>query len=398
MAKKVKTNYEFDSNLFCKTGEVRIGGKKIITPIKSKNLGKLRQKFDIGNKVGGLNEIYKIFPSKTQYTKSGNVYRYAINDYRNDQKQMDKLTYTLRTMKNRAEEDDINLAFMGYDGEGFPDDDELRFLAIQSFIHSDILPLPIIKDIDKWIKPTKLDQYKDFLSRAYEEYSNLNDKPIMGIIPKFPPAFVKNLADFYIDNDITSFYFDFNCSSPTTQFYPILEFFRRLNDYDMLDESFVYSLNSGLGRASKNSDVINTKDILSFEYGFDALGRYDVPNLPPDVLKNIDTSTKRLRLFNKNDYGYYRLLTTEIDKIYPNDSTISLDELKNQSIRKSSSGKERINRTLPNLFNLEQKGLEARRLRQIIKEATSDTYIDQKKFIRDKDKQQIKNLRDGVMP
>jgi len=396
MSKKVEVKHKPDSNIFYKVGRIRVGGKKIDTPIKALELSKLRPKISIDEKFRGLNEIYKIFPQRTKLDKYGDTRIHSINDYRYDRNKMDNLTYHFESLKNKTNKDEVTICFLGFDGSTFPSDEELRFLGIESFIYSDIIPFPIITKLDDKIKASNFSEYKKFLNRVYDEYTTLNDKKLMGIIPKLAPAFIPELVNFYIDKDINSFFFDFDGSSPSTKYRDICEFFRTLHEYGMALDCFVYSLNSNIGRASRMENIIDSKDILSFGYGFDALGKHGAPKPPKEVFMRLDTSTKRLRLFNKEDYGYYRVLTTEIGNIYPKDSMIDLEDFLNIKPKKTKDGRWHIDTTIPNLFNIEQKGIETLRLRNIITNDESDNYIDSKKHIRDADKKKLKKMKSDV--
>lgn len=322
--------------------------------------------------------------------KEGKPWRYSVDDYRHDVRIQDELARNLNRLRSMARKDEITVCFLGFDGNTYPNNDELRFLANESFYHSDIVPLPIISKLKKRVNRSNFSEYKRFLQRAYEEYSTLNNKRLMGIIPNLSQAFVEDLVDFYVGKDMNSFFFDFDGSSPSTKYASIINFHKRLNDYGLVGDCFVYSLNSSIGRGPK--PVIEAKDILSYGFGFDVLGRYE----PPPIPSGVKPPTPRIRFFNKEDYGYYGILWSDIGSFYPKDSYIPLQTLKNVKPKPNKDGDPVIDYTVPSLLNLEQKGLETLRLRKVIDSGEIGHYIDSKKYINKKDKKNLMEMKNNV--
>lgn len=202
-----------------------------------------------------------------------------------------------------------------------------------------------------------------------------------------------DLVDFYVKNEVNAFFVDFECHNPITYKQPLLTCFRTLNENDMLDNSFIYAHNVSSGRFIKGRNVVNAKDVLSFGFGFDAVGRRHRGLTPPkEGWPKLDTLPNKLRLFNKNDYGYYKILNVnEIRGMYPVDSSIPVGVFtKNFSIKSS------IIQRCEKLFNIEQMGLEAFRLRQIIKDFEPKEYLNNKPYVKKQDIKHIKRFRDKI--
>jgi hypothetical protein len=357
--------------------EVSVDGKKFVTPIVSMEPKQLTKKDQLAPIAKGLNEIFHISPLKEI------IY---------DIEKQDKFNYRLQTEVNNTDPSkEINLCILEYPDVKYPLRDETEFILDTAFVFSDIVPLPALPKITKLIKnnETKFDNYKIFLEEAIHLLrGNSHNKPILGVIPNLAYGYIADLMEFYIENDINAFYVDFEGRNPLTYRQNLLRVFRKLKQHDMVEDSFLYAHNLNAGRTVKAVDVINAKDILSFGFGFDAMGRKHKPRkLPPTIAKKmIDTSLNRLRLFNKSDYGYYKITNpARIRDLYPEDSSVPLETL---SIGLSRDIR-RVKR-YEKVFNMEQQGLEAFRVRQIVKEYAPIPYLSGKEHVK---KEHIKLMK-----
>lgn len=356
--------------------EVSVDGKKFVTPIVSMEPKQLTQKDQLAPVAKGLNEIYHISPLKEII--------YNI-------KKQDKFNYNLQTEVNRTDTSkEITLCLLEYPNVKYPLRDETEFILDTAFVFSDIVPLPTFPKITKAIdNETKFDDYKIFLEEAIHFLKgNSHNKPLLGVIPNLAYGFIADLMEFYIDKDINAFYIDFEGRNPLSYRQNLLRVFRTLKDHEMVEESFLYAHNLNAGRVVKSGDVVNAKDILSFGFGFDAMGRlHKRRRLPPAVAsKMIDTSLNRLRLFNKSDYGYYKIMNpAKVRVIYPEDSSVPLGTLSNGLLGNIHSVKR-----YEKLFNMEQQGLEAFRVRQIVKEYAPIPYLSEKEHVK---KEHIKLMK-----
>jgi len=154
-----------------------------------------------------------------------------------------------------------------------------------------------------------------------------------------------------------------------------------------LDECYIHGINANIGKLSQKKEVINTKDIMGFGYGLSSLGRYK----SPPVGGEIDMSSRRIRVFNKEDYGCYRVTEEDrLDNLYPTDSKIPKDRMKDSLLNK-------MDYDIQRLFTSEQQGLEAYRLRKIIDGQDAMQYLDSKKYVDANEKLNIKKMHDDLI-
>ncbi len=195
--------------------------------------------------------------------------------------------------------------------------------------------------------------------------------------------------DFYAEKEIDSFVFDFDGKTPMSMRQTIRTFMRSLKKNDLLENSFIHSINANHGRFNKNVNVVGAKDILSFGLGFDSLGEKHKPlRGPKEFFKKLkNREVNKLRLFNKEDYGYYKLNRNQIQEIYPNDSIIKMNSFENENLD---------SRNLQKSFNLEQIGLESIRLRDIIENQKALDYLSNKIQVKKEDYKKVVKMKKEV--
>ncbi len=370
-----------DDDTLYVTKELRINGKNLTTPIKS--LG-LSSKLVLNDKIKGINEFYKKF-SLDENLKKNSIYRVLGSP-----EKLSDLNYKFNSLVRKTDTNrEINLCFIEYDDANYPEKKPLEFILDTAYEYSDITPLPIISNIAQRIdSEEKFAKYMKFLKESLEIIETLNHKPIMGIVPPVQ-FYIKDIVEFYAKKGIDAFVFDFDGKTPLSMPQVIRSFMRSLKENELLENSFIHSININQGRFNKEANVVGAKDILSFGLGFDSMGERHKPLKGPkeffEKLKN--RKDNRLRLFNKKDYGYYRLGVSEIDEIYPIDSII----------KRESFGSENSDlRSLQKNFNLEQTGLEAIRLREIISNQESKEYLSHKTQVKKEDFKKIIKMKKEV--
>lgn len=376
---KITDNHEDEKTLF-RSRKVHVNGKKITTPIKSIDLSKTSPVLNVKENIRGINEIYKKLTSEKLTTLMKDA---------NEQKTFD---YSVNSEINKAKEDEINVFVIEYESPKLPSGKPLEYLADNSYSFSDIVTLPLIKDISKNLKTEKdFKEYLSFISNFLAEIRRLNKKPIMGTVQMVPWLYMEDLANFYLDNDINTFCFDFEGKSPLSVGRNLRPVFKTLNDENLLEESFLYALNVNTGKIVKSGGIAPAKDILSFSIGFDVLGqKHKVLKGPKELYEKMKKEEKRFRLFNKNDYGYYRLsLKDELPKFYPKDSSIPL------KTAMQIAGKN-INR-IQSVVNMEQQGLESLIIQDKIKENEVVKHLQTKKNITDIDRKMILKIREQII-
>ncbi len=213
----------------------------------------------------------------------------------------------------------------------------------------------------------------------YEKIEQLNNKPVGGIIPFIPYAYMRDLANFYLDLGINFFCFDFEGKNPLVLKDNVRTFFRAITQEESLSNCSFYALNANPG---KFGDITSAKDILSFGFGFDILGSNHRRRAIPAFVAKLKREPK-VRLFNKQAYSYHNCREEhEVANIYSPDSSIQVNSLKGESkyyrFKKA--------------YNMEQQGFETLQLKQIIGEEKLLAYLNTKNQVKDSDKKQIKEF------
>jgi hypothetical protein len=372
-----------DETLF-RSKEVSLGGKRILTPIVSVDTRLLTYNDQLAIATKGLNEIYRKFDSDS-------LKEIVFN--RNRQEEFNRRIETEHNKIDFSKE--MTICITEYIGSKYPLGRELEFILDTAYVFSDIVPLPNLPKITETIsEESKFDHYQIYLREMIHFLrGNSKEKPIMGIVPRLAYGFVANLMGFYIDEGINAFYVDFEARNPITFKQNLLPIFRTLTEHEMTDNSFIYAHNVDAGRFVKVSEVVDAKDILSFGFGFDAIGRrHKKKKMPQEYWQKLDTLSNKLRLFNKNDYGYYRIVNSQkIREIYPADSSFSIDMFV-RGLSENISTLRRYER----LFNTEQLGLEAFRIKQIVKDSIPTRYLTGKRYVKEKNVKLMKRFKDDI--
>lgn len=373
MSKKIKVSKQnFDDDLFIKSEKLKINNKTIKTPIRSFDMTKLRRDIDLFDSVKGVNEIFKNF----------NIDK--INKFMLGDDDETKIRKSINTSFNKTSSGEINFCFILIDDNKLPDGKEIDFITNIGYGYSDATPLPLIHSLFKEGSDAEEDfkKYTGFMEKSIESINRLNNKSILGIIPyKIPSYYIEDLINFYYNNDITSFVFDFGGKVHTGLDGSIRELMIAIDNLDISNESFTYSCNTIMGKTSKGSNIIKANDIAVYNFGFDVMGdnhiRLKLPKAVADALKKRSNNSD-LRLFNTSDYGHYKHDNlNNAKKMYPFDETsvpFEVFEGTNESKKKLSQ----------KLFNSEQIGLELIKYRQLINENESTfKYLETKNQIKE---------------
>lgn len=372
MAKVKVSKQIFDDDVYIRSEKLRINKKSIQTPMKSFTLNDLRNDVKINTEVKKVNEVFKRFSKE------------SLKDYVSGKKDITKLHRDINRDYRKISSDELNFCFATLDYTKFPEGKEIDMLTNISYIYSDATPLPLVH---KLFKPNEsaeksYDKFTDFMIECIDSINRLNNKPIIGIIPSsMPPSYVESLINFYHDQNITSFAFDFENKTHVGLTEHLREMMISIIDLDLLNESFTYSCNTQRGKASRGSDVIKANDILVYNFGFDIVGNshmgMKIPPSAAEKLKNRNSTS--IRLFNNGDYGHYRYDNVDLIKdFYPHEKTDIPIEFFNPEGNVSRS------RDCQKLFNNEMFGLELLKYNQILRENESALeYLQTKSQIKD---------------
>ena len=357
---KVKVSKQvYDDDIYIRSEMLKINKKSIQTPRKSFTLNDLRRDVQLNENVTGVNEIFK------------NLSKKSLEEYVSGKKDISKFHRNIYSNFKKVSSDEITFCFTSLDYTKFPEGKEIDILTNTSYIYSDATPLPLIHKFFQSINDSEeaYDKYTDFMSKCIESINRLNNKPIIGVIPSsMASSYIESLIEFYHDWDITSFAFDFENKTHTGFTDHLREMMISIINLDILDESFIYSCNTQRGKSSRRSDIIKANDILVYNYGFDIVGNSHMGmNIPSSVAKKLrERNSTSIRLFNKDDYGYYRYDNVNLIKdFYPHDETNIPIEFFNPEGNVSRS------RDCQKLFNNEMFGLELLKYNKLLKENES---------------------------
>lgn len=389
----IKISSEKDPNSLFHKRKIKVGKTKIETPIKAIDLSKLTRN-SLPDEIRGLNYIYKRWGDTK---KRGQTW---INDLKFDPKKEAGFTYNINTLKNKSRDKEINLFLIEYDGSSYPTGEDLRLITNKIHANSTITTLPIIDNLRKRISDGKLkafEKYMEFVDNCFNEVKTLNYKPIMGMVPVLTPTYTSKITNYYLKKDVNAFCIDFDRRAPSTTSENVTALLKTINDYDGdLDNAFIMSINLNSGRAGKNADVIFPKDIISFGFAIDGFGDLHKrigfkpsPSLPPPPGSAEKQELNKLRLFVKEDYGYYKVGVSGLRKIYPKDSNISIDVLLENTKYKTDN-------RLQNAFNIEQQGIEALHLRKLILDQEVKKYIENKKYVKAEDISKMNKVQQNL--
>ena len=281
---KVKLK-KLDDNLLFRQIKLDVGDKSIITPIKA---GYPR------NPLEGVNEIFKRFTIK------------SLNNYLSDEASERAINSKLSNQKTNS----INFLHVDYTDANLPEKKHIEVLSDLQYENSDIVITPIWSSIIRRLAGQELlDKFLNLTNQYIEIVQTLNHKGIIGVIPsKMPRQFLNKILKNYYDKGINSFVIDFDGRSINSNKSWVRNLFRILKgDLDLMEKTFLYSLNSNEGRFMKNRDTILAKDFMSTGYGIDILGlNHIAPRMPSEAWKKIKEKRQgnTFRIFNKHTYGY----------------------------------------------------------------------------------------------
>ena len=342
-----------DDELLFKRLKLRVGGKEITTPVKT------------GYKLvqTPINEIFKKFDDQKidKCLKDERFERAVNSDIKRDSI------------------NGVNFFFVDYASNKIPTQKQIEFLSDIQYEHSDVVITSILSKLTRELTEEKLlNTFMDVTNKYIEIAETLNNKSIIGIVPRaMPRQFLEPIIKNYHNKGVTSFIVDSDGKSIDSNPSWIRNLIRLLKDYGVFDESFLYCINSYEGRFMKNANEILAKDFISTGFGIDILGiNHLPPRMPSEAWAKIKAMRREntYRLFNRATYGYVK--KTEA-------------ELRSMNIRK----REELKR-----FNIIEQHKETQVLQQKLKEEdTVENYIKNKKQVTGDLIKKIKNLRKKVL-
>lgn len=361
---KVKVSKQnIDEDLYIKSEKLKINNKSIKTPIKSIDVTKTRIDTEISPLVRGVNEIFKTFKIDT--------IKECVNG-RKDTKDIYK-EIDIHYKRNSNQNNGINFCFTTVKDSFSLNEKEINILTNIGYNRSDATPLPIFENLFKnknYDIKKSLITFFELMEQCIESINRLNNKPIIGIIPSsIPDSFISTVVEFYHDNNITSYAFDFEGNVHSGSSGKIRELMISTIKLDILNESFIYSLNTQRGKVTRGTNITKGNDILVYNFGFDIMGDNHIPpKFPPDVAESLKKRSKAMdgkplvRLFNSNDYGHHKH-----DNLSDAYTTYPHKETKIPFNNFQERNKAKITMT-EKLFNSERIGIELLKYQKLINE------------------------------
>lgn len=344
---------DIDSELLFRTLKINIGKKTIVTPENASYRN---------NPISGINEIYKKFSLDGGGANS-------LNKILCSDTYESKLNRDVR----RSSFSNLNMFFVDYSDIQNPDDKHIEALSDIQYSYSDAVITPSCSKIVRELNGDQaVDGFLDITNRFLDVVETLNNKGIVGTIPfKVPRLNLEEIVKNYHDRDITSFVLDLDGKCVETSLPKMRMLMRLLKEFDIMDESFLYGINSYEGKFAKDAVEIPAKDFISTGFGIDILGMNHIPpRLPSAMWKEIAKKEKSYRLFNKDIYGYQKI--SEKD-----------------AIRSGLNGRPDINK-----HNNTEKHKETQNIQHILQEETTlEPYLRSKSQVQEKTLEQIKKVR-----
>lgn len=376
MVNKITGDTTLSEDSLFKLGYFKINGKKINVPLHVIDLNQIQKSnLNIAKEDVDFNEIFRTYDD----SKIRNIHTDGL-EYRKEETSIKRIWET-------ANKDKPICIFYRYTGQRYLTEEEIKDIINLYYTYSDLLTIPALPNIfDKKIKkiiskgkrkgqveekidknPTEeeFNEYLDFLDLYISLIRKRNNKDILGILPLvFAPSKIRVLINFYVERNVNHFYFDFN-----TRMYQGIDshFFNFQTELEQMghefEKTFIYSLNGSSGKFTKNENVIGAKDILTSGIGIDAVGKLHLgggSKKPPvtDPRVKMKLLQNKVRLFNKSDYGYYKLG----DKI---PFEIKDTCLNPESITNVKADKDLL---FSKIFNMEQLSKESKHLQEYISE------------------------------
>ncbi len=355
MKLKVKLD-NIDEELMFKRIIFKVGDKKVVTPIKVSH----KQ-----NPISHINEIYKKFDS------------IKLDKCANDESFERKINSELKNLMTQG----INVCLVDYADLKIPTSAQLETLSDLQYEHSDIVTTPIMskimRDKEIYVGEKLINTFLNVANKYIEIVETLNNKSIMGVIPsKIPRLFLEPIIKNYHNRGVNSFILDLDGRSIESNLSWIRKLMRLLKEYDLIEVSVLYTVNSNKGKFMKNATEILAKDFISAGFGADILGLNHIPlRMPSEAWIKIKMQRREntLRLFNKRSYGYLKKTETELKQL----GLYNRNEIEN--------------------FNISEQFKETQVLQQKLKEEnTIEPYIKSKSQVKEDVIKKIKKIRSNT--
>lgn len=351
--------------------EVRIGNVWIPTPIKSIDPKTLYSKQTFPRQKEISEMFKKIKPE-------------SLPKFFDDKKEEVKISNEIQNLKLKGGVDNPSFVIIQFDSFNYPSLEETNMLARLSHTFSDVTPIPSIPKVARKVNASTINNLFDYIKSCIKKLKEINKKPIMGYLPSLAPIFSEQLIELYLNEGINSYYIDFDGTLITSHLLQIDAIKRKLNERGYQEKHFIHYINAKYGStAINNTNIIPAQDIIGFIKGMDSFGGTHVgsrktPEYIEWLKEHKNISDNLIRLFDKDGYGYHRLMSRnkeDIKKIYPADSIIPFDTIE--------FSKKSVTKRVSEIVNLQQQIAETNNISVKVHEDPGKTinYFENKKFL-----------------
>ncbi len=230
----------------------------------------------------------------------------SLDNCLNNQQYDSKYLQGIRSLRS---EDSLNICHIEYDSkDSLPNEDQIRQMADLQYLSTDVIVIPSwFRLINK--SANRLEEFFELSDKYYEYASFRNHKPVMASIPLcLSTSELPKVIKHFIDMDITSFVLDFNSRFMTKTTW-VRSFMRELEEYNVQDESIVYSINAAYGTSHKTDKTCEAQDFLGFGAGIDLLGNKYSAKPSSDMYG--ESSMSEVKIFDPSHYTYHSRICTE---------------------------------------------------------------------------------------
>lgn len=359
---KVKVIGE-DEKTFYAHKQIKLSGKKVETPIKVVNPFMFRENVSLAHHEF-MAEVYRRIPVEALKRLTNGDYEF--------QKEFNKRT---RGALSKVPSDKMPIVMIpslkvSHVSElSSITEEQIDFLILTQSIF-DFYVVPTVERIHLRMRDiSEVKHYIEFITQFLKIIKEQKlRRAVIGMIPvTLPHVIIPQLLEVYLEHDVRAFAFDFSGRVPFSHYQQVglVQNILHKNEVD----SLVYAINVNPGKPSKKGPSILAQDVLSIGFGLDAIGDNHI------AFGGGKGENDNLRIFSKDEYAYHKVEPSSLPKVYPKDTAIPIEVLiqeENASLRKDAQ----------RMFNYEQLGIEAIRIREKIDEGEVTRYVSKKPFVR----------------
>jgi len=359
---KVKV-LEEDEKTFYAHKQIKVSGKKVETPIKAVNPLVFRK---------GIPSAHNEFIAEIYKGIQVRALKRLTNGDHEFQKNFNK---RIRDALLKVPSDEIPIMMVpalrikeSIQELSYLTKREIEFLILTQNIF-DCYMVPTVERIHLKIKELPdVEPYLEFVTKYLTliEEQKLK-KAVIGTIPvTLPHVIIPQLLDVYLEHDIKAFALDFSGRVPFSHYQQVGLVQNILHKAEI--DAFIYAINVNPGKPSKRGPSILSQDVLSVGFGLDAIG-------DNHIAFGGSQGDDNLRIFSKKEYAYHKVEPSKLSQIYPDDTAVPMGVLlqeDNKSMRKDAQ----------RMFNYEQLGIEAMRIRVKVDDGEVTKYVSNKPFVR----------------